>query len=105
MEIRKIYLDTNMIVDFLWKNFLERLNCASIEEFTLNKELAEYPKRIKMKLRTMVNFIHLFVAVKENACFLSGDNNLIKVVRENKIYENILSYQELRKLFFSFQHP
>jgi predicted nucleic acid-binding protein len=85
----------------LWKNFLEGLKCKYIEEFKLDKELANYPKKIKMKLRTMVNFIHLFVAMKENSYLVSGDNNLIKIVRENRIYDKILTYPELRRLISS----
>jgi len=87
--------------DKLWQNFLERLKCSYIDEFIINKELANLPKRIKMRLRTMVNFIHLFVAMKENAYLVTGDNDLIKIVRENRIYDKIISYPELRKLVSS----
>jgi len=85
----------------LWGNFLEELECHFIKEFNLDERFSLYPKRIKMKLRTLVNFIHLFIAMKENAYLVSGDKDLIDKVRENKIYGKILSYVEFRKLVAS----
>ena len=53
--------------------------------------------RLKMRLRTMINFFHLFIAIEENAYLLSGDNDLIRIVKENMIYDKMLSYTELRE--------
>jgi len=47
----------------------------------------------------MVNFIHLFVAMKENAYLVSGNNDLIKIVRENKIYAKSLAIKNSGSLF------
>ncbi|MBI2543605.1 MAG: hypothetical protein HYW24_05485 [Candidatus Aenigmarchaeota archaeon] len=88
--------------DRLWKNFLEELNCYFIKEFNIDERFSRLPKKIKMKMRTLVNFIHLFIAMKEDAYLVSGDKDLIKIVRENKIYDKILSYIELRELIASF---
>mgnify|MGYP001576492890 CR=1 FL=1 len=55
--------------------------------------------KYKMKLRTIVNFQHLFVAMKEDAHLLTGDNDLVEIVRENKLYDKIITYVELRKMF------
>ncbi len=87
--------------DELWQDFLIKLNCKHIEEFTLNREIANLAKSIKLKLRTIVNFIHIFIAIKEESYVVSGDKDLIKIVRENKIYSKIFSYPELRDIFSS----
>lgn len=54
-----------------------------------------------MRLRTLVNFIHLFIAMKESAYLVSGDKDLIRICREYKIYDKVLSYVEFRKLVAS----
>jgi len=87
--------------DKLWKNFLEELECHFVKKFDLDERFSLYPKRIKMKLRTLVNFIHLFIAVKENAYLVSGDKDLIEICRKQKIYDKVLSYVEFRKLVAS----
>jgi len=68
-----------------------------VEEFNFDERVVKIVGKVKMKLRTMVNFFHLYIAIKENAYLISGDKDLIKIVRENKIYDKILSYIELRK--------
>jgi len=95
------YALTSEQFEILWNGFIEKLKCRYLEEFSLDKRFGEYPQKIKMKLRTLVNFIHLFIAVKEDAYIVSGDKDLIDKVRENKIYGKILSYVEFRKLIAS----
>jgi len=73
------------------------LDCKYVEEFNFDERVVKIVGKVKMKLRTMVNFFHLYIAIKENAYLISGDKDLIKIVRENKIYDKILSYIELRK--------
>lgn len=87
--------------DLLWKNFLEDLECEYITEFNLDKSLVDYPKRIKMRLRTLVNFVHLFIAIKNTCYLVSGDKKLIENVRENKLYDKIISYPEFKELVSS----
>lgn len=103
-ELVSAYNLKTLEFDRLWQIFLDRLKCKYIAEFKLNKDFASLPKIIKLKLRTIINFIHLFIAMKEGAYLISGDNDLIKIVRENKIYSNILSYLELRRLFSYFSN-
>jgi len=85
-------------IEGLWEEFIKLLECEYVERVVLDERFVDYPKKIRMKLRTLMNFQHLFVAIKENAHILSGDKDLIKVVRQNKIYSKILSYIELRKM-------
>jgi len=101
-ELAAGYGLTNEQINYLWKEFLELLECDYIETVTIDKRFAEAPLRIRMKLRTLVNFQHLFVAMDNTVYLLSGDKDLIKVVREHKIYDKIISYIELRELISSF---
>src|SRR3989344_1694464 len=90
-ELAAGYGLTNEQINYLWKEFLELLECDYIETVTIDKRFAEAPLRIRMKLRTLVNFQHLFVAMDNTVYLLSGDKDLIKVVREHKIYDKIIS--------------
>ncbi len=85
----------------LWSKFLEELDCQYVEEYVLDKKFSEMPKKYSMKLRTLVNFIHLFIAIEEDAYIVTGDKDLIALVRENKLYDKILSYVELREIISS----
>ncbi len=89
----------------LWVKFMEELNCSYVKEIVLNERFSEMPQKYPMKLRTLVNFIHLFVAMKEDAYLLTGDKDLINIVRENKLYDRILSYVELREIVSSSSSP
>ena len=86
----------------LWSEFIKTLNCKFIPKIEIDERFAQLPLKIKLKLRTLMNFQHLFVAMNEGAYLVSGDGDLIKVVRENKIYSKVLSYIELRKIIASF---
>ena len=87
----------------MWDEFIKTLNCKFIPKIEIDERFAQLPLKIRLKLRTLMNFQHLFVAMKENAYLVSGDDDLIKIVREHKLYDKILSYIELRKLIASFQ--
>jgi hypothetical protein len=85
----------------LWDEFMKILDCNFIGSVTIDNRLANIACKVKMKLRTLVNFQHLFVAMDRKLYLLSGDKDLIRIVRENKIYDKILSYIDLRKLISS----
>jgi predicted nucleic acid-binding protein len=85
----------------LWNEFLKILNCKFIPKVEIDEGFAELPLKIRMRLRTLMNFQHLFIAMKEDAYLVTGDADLIKIVRKNKLYGKILSYIELRKLIAS----
>jgi predicted nucleic acid-binding protein len=88
-------------IDELWKEFVKILDCKIIEKVVIDSRFVEIPMRIKMKLRTLMNFQHLFIAMEEGAYLISGDKDLIRTVRENRVYDRILSYIELRKIISS----
>ncbi len=85
-------------VERLWASFVKSLNSRYIDSFTVNEQLVGIVSKMKMKLRTMMNFQHVFVAVQENAYFVSGDKDIIAKIRDNKVYDKALTYIELREL-------
>ncbi|MBI2579694.1 MAG: hypothetical protein HYW27_02220 [Candidatus Aenigmarchaeota archaeon] len=91
--------------DRLWNKFLEELECRYIKELTLDHQFSRMPRKYSMKLRTLVNFIHLFAAMKEDAYIITGDKDLIELVRKYNLYDKILSYIELIELIASFSSP
>ncbi len=82
-----------------WKEFVETYRCKYIEKFEFNRELVELVLITKMRLRTMFNFQHLFIAIKENAYTVSGDKNFVEKAREMNVYNKLISYTELRQMF------
>lgn len=89
-------------IDHLWSDFIKSLECHYVEAFTVGEEFANIVYDLKLKLRTMMNFQHVFIAMKERACFVSGDKDIIEKIRENGIYDKCLTYIELRNLAASF---
>ena len=85
-------------IENLWNGFIQSLNCHYVKEFTVGEEFLNIVYEMKLKLRTMMNFQHVFIAIKENAYFVSGDKNIIEKIKENRIYDKTLTYIELRKL-------
>ncbi len=86
-------------IERLWNTFVSSLDCKYVEKFEFDEEIVRLTMKFRMKLRTMVNFFHVFVAIKEDAYLLTGDKDLIRIVRENKLYDKIMSYIELRNMF------
>lgn len=85
----------------IWNQLIEVLNCHFIAEFTFDQRLVEIAGTMNLKLRTLINFQHLFIAAHRDAYLVTGDHDLIKKARQNKIYDKVLSYTELRKLIAS----
>ena len=85
-------------IEKLWNSFTKTLKCQIVEKFEFDMKLADLAMEARMKLRTIVNFQHLFVAMNENAYFVTGDKNLLKIVKERKIYDKFLSYIELMEM-------
>ncbi len=86
------------IVDQFWSDFISILKPRYIQRFEFDEQIVDIVAKAKMKLRTMVNFFHLFIAIREQAYFVSGDNQLLDKVRETKIYDRMLTYIGLQKL-------
>lgn len=86
------------IVRATWEDFIRTYSCKYIESFGFDRSLVGLVAKTKMKLRTMFNFQHLYIAMHENAYFVSGDKDLAEKVRVIGLYDRIISYPELRNL-------
>ncbi len=86
-------------VDRFWADFMESMNNPKyVSRFEFDEKLVELAGKSKMKLRTMFNFQHLFIAMKEDAYFVSGDKDAIEKIKELGVYNKVLTYIELRSL-------
>ena len=88
-------------VEDIWNELMGLLSCEFVTEFRFDQNLVEIAANLNLKLRTLINFQHLLIAMDRSTYLVTGDRDLIKKVRENKIYDKILSYIELRKLIAS----
>lgn len=86
------------VIRATWEDFIRTYNCKYIESFKFDRSIVELVAKTKMRLRTMFNFQHLYIAMQENAYFVSGDKDLAEKVHSTKLYDRIISYPELREL-------
>lgn len=82
----------------VWDRFVESIDCKYIEKFEFDDKIAELAGKLQLKLRTMFNFLHLFIAMSQDAYFISGDRDVIRKAKEMKIYDKVISYEEFRKM-------
>ncbi len=85
-------------IDEFWSDFIGLLKPKYIQKFEFDDQIVDIVSRVRMKLRTMINFFHLFIAIKEGAYFVSGDKQILEKIKEIKIYDKLLTYVELQKL-------
>lgn len=85
-------------IEKLWSELIEDLNCTFVSSFTFDARIADIAAETKMKIRTLFNFMHLFIAIDRGCYFVSGDNDLIEKTRALNIYNKTMDYIELRKL-------
>lgn len=83
-------------VSLVWTKFLDASGCEYIPKAEFDEDIVEMVAKIKMKLRTMINFLHLFIAIRKGAYFVSGDKDIIGKIRWNDVYTRAMTYIELR---------
>ena len=89
-------------VERFWSEFMQSMkNPVYINKFEFDDKLVELTGKLGMKLRTMFNFMHLFIAIKKEAYFVSGDKDIILKTKELGLYDKVISYIELRELISS----
>lgn len=91
-------------VEKFWLEFVQALNPQYVKEFTFDERIVEIVGKVRMRLRTMVNFFHLFIAMREQAYFVSGDKQIVDKIQEAKVYDKILTYIDLQKLAANPHH-
>ncbi len=85
-------------IESLWNDLAKSLDCKIIESFNFDAKIADFASRAKMKLRTLFNFMHIFIAVENDCYFVSGDKDLIEKIKLLMNYEKAIDYVEFRKL-------
>jgi len=98
-ELSSAFQLSNEEIEKLWDSFLKSIDCEYIDNFLFDEKIVKLATGIRMRLRTMFNFMHVFIAMDKDAHFLSGDKDIINKIREHKIYDKTLTYIELRKRF------
>ena len=77
-ELLTAYHCTKEQIEQFWDGFLSSLNCEYISEFVVSQPFLDIVEKINMKLRTMMNFQHVLIAMKEGAYFVTGDKDIVK---------------------------
>ncbi|MBI4162354.1 MAG: hypothetical protein HY513_01615 [Candidatus Aenigmarchaeota archaeon] len=86
-------------VEEMWSDLMKSLNNPHyIKEFKFDEKLVEMAGKLKLRLRTLFNFQHLYIAIDTKSYFVSGDKDIINKIRENLLYDKSLTYIELRQL-------
>lgn len=85
--------------ELLWNELSTMLKWEYIESFCFDDRLIDLVGDFKVRLRTLMNYQHLFIAFSKDVHFVTGDKDLLESVRKNKTYEKIMSYIEFRKAF------
>lgn len=88
-------------IEVMWEELGDFLKWEYIDGFYFNDDLVDFIGEFRMKLRTLMNFQHLFIAYSMELYFVTGDKDLVKISRERKIYDRVMSYIELRRAFSS----
>ncbi len=91
------------IVHQMWSDFLDLFKCRYIPKQEFDEQIVDIVSRTTMKKKTLVNFFHIFIAIKEQAYFVSGDKPALEKAEELKLYDKLLTYIELQKLAANFQ--
>ena len=83
-------------------DFIDILKPKYIQRFEFDETIVDIVSKVRMKTRTMLNFFHLSIAMKEGAYFVSGDKQVLEKIRETNIYDKLLTYIDLQKSASSF---
>ena len=85
-------------IESLWTDFTGSLDCKYVGSFLFNSEIAKFAARVPIKIRTLFNFMHLFIAVHEKCYFVTGDKDLIEKSRLLLNDKTAIDYVRFRKL-------
>lgn len=88
-------------VKVFWEELSVLLGWEYIDRFCFGEDMVRMVCDFNIRLRTLMNFQHLYMARERGMFFVTGDLRLIETVRRRRIYDKIMSYVELRRLAFS----
>lgn len=86
----------------MWEELSAMLKWEYIGSFCFDDRLVDFVGGFRIKLRTLMNYQHLFIAFSRDIYFVTGDKDLLEDVREKKVYDKAMSYLELRRAFSSW---
>jgi len=85
-------------IEKLWDTFIDSTGCEFVECFNFDSKIAYIAAHSRLKLRTLFNFMHVFIAIDQGCYFVSGDKDLIKKMRLLLDYNKAIDYIEFRKI-------
>ena len=85
-------------IEIIWSDLMDAPLCEYVAKFEFDEKLVDIAFKMPLRLRTLFNFMHLFIAVNLDCYIVSGDNDFVKKVKKNLIYGKAINYIELRKL-------
>lgn len=85
-------------INEIWIDMLDALSCFYVNKFEFDEKLVEIASKMPLKLRTLFNFMHMFVAMNLGCLIVSGDDSFIEKIRSSFLYDKAVNYIELRKL-------
>ena len=85
-------------IEPVWEEFLESLSCKYIKSHKFDETIVDIVSKIKMKLRTMFNYMHIFITMEYDAYFVSGDKDIVNKVKRSGLYRKAITYPELIKI-------
>ena len=85
-------------IEIIWNDLINALSCNYIAKSEFDERLVEIAFKLPLRLRTLFNFMHLFIAIKLNCYIVSGDEDFVQKARENLLYDKAINYIELRKI-------
>ena len=97
-ELRSAHGTDAKTIEVIWNDLIDALSCEYIEKFEFDEKLVDIALKMPLRLRTLFNFMHLFIAMNLDCYIVSGDDDFVQKVKESMIYQKIINYIELRKL-------
>ncbi|MBI4162938.1 MAG: hypothetical protein HY513_04595 [Candidatus Aenigmarchaeota archaeon] len=80
-------------VEEMWSDLMKSMkNPHYMKKFEFDEKLVEMAGKLRLRLRTLFNFQHLYMAIETDSYILSGDNNFIEKIRENLLYGKSMTY-------------
>ena len=95
-RLKKDYDVPSREIERMWNSLAKLLRMKTIKKIQIDEELVDLVSKAKFRSR-INNFIHLFICMKFELTFLTGDKKIYEDGK--KIYENIMNYERLKRRF------
>jgi aminopeptidase-like protein len=98
---REVVCNSSLSVDeieILWRETSAALRWEYVDRFCFDESLIGLITYFKVRLRTLMNYQRLSIAVSKDCHFVTGDKGILDQARK-KGNQKIMSYLELRRAF------